>query len=79
MSIFILSFAFWTPELKTMLNSLNRSTKRVLDEEYRYIETNSTRLSTVTFWLNTLVSLSPNIRKMMFNVRIKNMGILELV
>ena len=52
----MLSYAFWTPELITTLRSLNRSTKRILDEERNYIEANSTRLKSVTCQLNALSS-----------------------
>ena len=47
-TVYMLSNAFWTPELITMLRSLSRSTKRILDEELNYIEANSTRLKSVT-------------------------------
>ena len=54
MSVIMLSYAFWRPELLTIFRSLNKSTYRILRESESYINTNSTKLSDVTFKVETM-------------------------
>lgn len=72
-SIYMLSFSFWTPELLTMFRSLNRSTKRILDEDRMRIEANSTRLSSVTCDFNDVANSNLSSSEMMVDVTVEKM------
>ena len=50
----MLSYAFWRAELLTTFRSLNKSTNKILREEKLYINTNSTKLSDVTFKVKSI-------------------------
>ena len=76
-SIDMLSFSFWTPELLTMFRSLNRSTKRILDEDRMRIEANSTRLSSVTCGFNDLANSNLSSSEMMVDVTVEKMDTLH--
>lgn len=78
--MFIMEFAFWTPEMLTMFRSLNRSTNRIYKENSKYIESNSTRLESVTCELETeLPKFNHNFTKMMLNVFVVDMDTLKLL
>ena len=81
MSVIMLSYAFWRAELFTIFRSLNKSTNRILNESESYINTNSTKLSDVTFIANSMtILLYPSIMsKMMLSCIVSNNKDLQIL
>ena len=81
MSVIMLSYAFWRPELLTIFRSLNKSTNRILREDESYIITNSNKLLDVTFNVKSMsIMLYPKIiSKKMLNCSVSNIKELKML
>ena len=81
MSVIMLSYAFWRPELLTIFRSLNKSTNRILREDESYINTNSTKLLDVTFNVKSMSIMlyTKIISKKMLNCSVSNIKDLKML
>ena len=81
MSVIMLSYAFWRPELLTIFRSLNKSTNRILREDESYINTNSTKLLDVTFNVKSMSIMlyTKIISKKMLNCSVSNIKELKML
>ena len=81
MSVIMLTYAFWRPELLTIFRSLNKSTNRILREDESYINTNSTKLLDVTFNVKSMSIMlyTKIISKKMLNCSVSNIKELKML